>query len=489
MNRVYCLYRVSTDQQVDENNEIQMQKIACRDYIKNQNWCLLKEISEIGVSGFKTEVAARESLQGILDDARNGLFDILLVYMFDRIGRRAKETCLIISILQHFGIRICSVKEGELNFSDGGDLLQYIKFWSAESESRHTQIRVDTRLKQLVSDGEFRGGAVPFGYKLRSDIDEDKRTYLVRSAKEEPIVKLIFNSFSAGKSVDEIRRELEINGHLPRKAKKWSRSSIYAILKNVVYTGRMKYGEVCSPIVERLQIVSQEQYEQVQALLKSRTHNESHTAKVESRFKILCAVCKIELKIKTVRKTTFNREGKRIEYQKEYYYCPCSTHPKSSRKHFPMEETDAKICCEIKELKTKALSKRGYTIRRLQSARYSLRDEQKRLQETLTNKQAKKNDLVVVTLMSDNDSQMENFHALHEETIDLEAKTSTLSATIETIKALIELLKNEEEVNGESAFCNLLVDSISVGHTGKPELTYNTVGKLFVEVVGKKADN
>ena len=357
MNRVYCLYRVSTEEQADENNEIQMQKVACRDYIKHQGWCLLKEISEVGVSGFKTEVADRERLQGILDDARNGLFDILLVYMFDRIGRRAKETYLIISILQHFGIRVCSVKEGELNFSDSGDLLKYIKFWSAEIESRHTQIRVDTRLKQLVSDGEFRGGAVPFGYKLRSDIDEDKRSYLVRSAKEAPVVKLIFDAFSAGKSVDEIRRELELNGHLPRKAKKWSRSSIYAILKNVAYTGRMKYGEVCSPIIERLQIISQEQFEQVLALLKSQTHNKSDATTAESKFKIFCAACKIELKSKTARKITFNREGKRIEYQKRYYYCPCGSHPKSSRKYFPMEEIDEKICNEINELRSKALSK------------------------------------------------------------------------------------------------------------------------------------
>ena len=174
-------------------------------------------------------------MQCILEDARNSAFDILLVYMFDRIGRRTQEICLIILILQHCGIRICSVNEGELNFSDSGDLVYFIRFWSAESESRHTPIRVDTRLKQLVSDGEFRGGSIPFGYELRSDIDEDKCSYLVRSEKEAPIVKHIFDSFSAGKSVDDIRRELEINGHHPRKAKKWLRSSIYAILKNVVY--------------------------------------------------------------------------------------------------------------------------------------------------------------------------------------------------------------------------------------------------------------
>ena len=221
--------------------------------------------------------------------------------------------------------------------------------------------------------------------------------------------------------------------------------------------------------------------------MKSRTHNESHTAKAESKFKIFCKECKIELKSKTARKTVSNREDKRIEYQKEYYYCPCSPHPKLSRKYFSMEVIDAEIRSVINELKSKAFSKREYTIRRLQSKRYSLRDEQKLLLEELTNKQEQKNDLVVATLMFDNDSQMENFNVLHEETIDLEAKINALSATIETIKALIALLKDGGEANDESAFCNLLVDSISINQTGNPEFTYNTVGQLFVEIVGKKA--
>ncbi len=138
MNRVYCLYRVSTEKQADENKEIQMQQIACRRYVQERGWLLTKELSEIGVSGFNTNISERERLQEILDNARKGLFDVLLVYMFDRIGRRAKETSLLIPILQQLGIRICSVKEGELKLTDAAELLQYIKFWSAENESRHT---------------------------------------------------------------------------------------------------------------------------------------------------------------------------------------------------------------------------------------------------------------------------------------------------------------------------------------------------------------
>ena len=55
MKRVYCLYRVSTKKQVDKNeNDIPMQKNACHDFVIRQNdWSILKEFSEKGVSGYK----------------------------------------------------------------------------------------------------------------------------------------------------------------------------------------------------------------------------------------------------------------------------------------------------------------------------------------------------------------------------------------------------------------------------------------------------
>lgn len=116
----------------------------------------------MGITGFKTETAERKGIKSLLEDARTGKFNILLVYMFDRVGRRARKMCLTISILQNFGVRVYSVKEGELDFCDDGELVKFIRFWSAESESGHTQMRVDTSLRQMVSEGEFRGGAIPY---------------------------------------------------------------------------------------------------------------------------------------------------------------------------------------------------------------------------------------------------------------------------------------------------------------------------------------
>ena len=95
-NRVCCLYRVSTDKQVDFNSnheaDLPMQRKACHKFAESKGWVIVHEEQEEGVSGHKVRAAARDKLQIIKDYARKGKFDILLVFMFDRIGRIADET-------------------------------------------------------------------------------------------------------------------------------------------------------------------------------------------------------------------------------------------------------------------------------------------------------------------------------------------------------------------------------------------------------------
>lgn len=92
MKRVLCLYRVSTIGQVD-HDDIPMQRIACREFIaQHPDWKLTEEISEKGVSGYKTKTEDRDALVQIKEKALAKTFDILLVFMFDRIGRRSKSS-------------------------------------------------------------------------------------------------------------------------------------------------------------------------------------------------------------------------------------------------------------------------------------------------------------------------------------------------------------------------------------------------------------
>ena len=94
--RVYCLYRVSTVGQV-EKNDIPMQREFCRAFVDSHpGWQIEKELYEKGVSGFKKSAKERDAIQEIQRDAVQGKFDILLVYMFDRLGRKDDETPFIV---------------------------------------------------------------------------------------------------------------------------------------------------------------------------------------------------------------------------------------------------------------------------------------------------------------------------------------------------------------------------------------------------------
>lgn len=106
MKRVVCLYRVSTVGQVD-HDDIPMQRIACRDYAATHpDWEIVEEISEKGVSGYKVAASDRDAIVEIKKKAIKGEFDVLLVFMFDRLGRREDETPFVVQWFVQQGIEV-----------------------------------------------------------------------------------------------------------------------------------------------------------------------------------------------------------------------------------------------------------------------------------------------------------------------------------------------------------------------------------------------
>ena len=148
--RVYTLYRVSTIGQV-EKDDIPMQKEACHEFAERQGWEIVKEFSEKGVSGFKKSAKDRDQLQLLQQAAAAGEFDILLVFMFDRLGRRDDETPFIVEWFTKQGVEVWSVNEGQQRFDSHVDkLMNYIRYWQASGESIKTSIRTRTRIEQLM---------------------------------------------------------------------------------------------------------------------------------------------------------------------------------------------------------------------------------------------------------------------------------------------------------------------------------------------------
>ena len=93
MIRVYCLYRVSTIGQV-RKNDIPMQRQACRDLPQKRDgrsWKNFLKEEFPATSNLLNSVRALQEINALR--FKNG-FDVLLVFMFDRLGRRDDETPL-----------------------------------------------------------------------------------------------------------------------------------------------------------------------------------------------------------------------------------------------------------------------------------------------------------------------------------------------------------------------------------------------------------
>ena len=114
MKKVRMLLRVSSNQQLEADGDLTIQRQLVKEYIeKFPDWELDdKEYFEGSNSGYKNSVVDRDVLQEALEDARKHEYDILAVYKDDRIGRRMWEIGGYVMQLKSLGVDIYTVKDG-----------------------------------------------------------------------------------------------------------------------------------------------------------------------------------------------------------------------------------------------------------------------------------------------------------------------------------------------------------------------------------------
>ena len=332
IKRVYCLYRVSTLGQV-EKDDIPMQKQFCREFVQQQTgWEIVKEFSEKGVSGFKVSAKDRDAIQEIQRDALQNKFDVLLVFMFDRLGRREDETPFVVEWFVKNGIEVWSAKEGQQRFDTHVDkLLNYIRYWQASGESIKTSVRTKTRMEQLTQEGYFTGGGVPFGYRLEHQGRTNKRNQdvgdLIVEPDEAEIVKLIFQKYLyEGYGAQRLCRYLAEQGITNRKGRNIPTTTINRIIKNPIYTGVIRNGESQSEVLTDLQIIDVETFEKAQQMMEKRaTHHNDVPLNTKGRSllvgNVYCGHCGGRLTLTTSGRKRVRKDGTILRETRARYQC------------------------------------------------------------------------------------------------------------------------------------------------------------------------
>ena len=332
LKRVYCLYRVSTVGQV-EKDDIPMQKQYCREFASGHpDWHIEKELYEKGISGFKKSAKERDAIQEIQREAVQGKFEVLLVYMFDRLGRRDDETPFVVEWFVKNGIEVWSAVEGEQRFDNHVDkLLNYIRYWQASGESIKTSVRTKTRLEQLTESGCYTGGSIPYGYQLDKRGRMNKRNRevydLVIDEDAAKIIQLIFDKYVfEGFGAQRLCRYLtEMNIRKP-DGSNFPNTSINRIIKNPIYTGVIRNGEARSDVIPELQIIDPETFERAQKIMADRTTHHAETPlnlKGQSLLvgNIYCGHCRNRLTLTTSGRKRINKHGELVREVRARYQC------------------------------------------------------------------------------------------------------------------------------------------------------------------------
>ena len=339
MKRVYCLYRVSTKKQVDRNakneNDIPMQRTACHEFADaQQGWEIVEEYSEKGVSGYKVSAQDRDAIQELKEAALAGKFDILLVFMFDRIGRIDDETPFVVEWFVKHGIEVWSTQEGQQRFDSHVDkLMNYLRFWQASGESEKTSIRIRNKMQQMALAGLYTGGPVKFGYRLvDSGIVNRKgipvRKYEIDPAEREMLQMIDDMTLHKGYGSYRMADFLNQKGYKTNGGGRFTSIKIQRILKDPFYCGRMEDGTT-SEQLQALKIRSDETYEQLLYIVgqrNSRNEEKRHIAmqtKAQAMLSgnVFCAHCGGRLVIIQYRDSYIRKDGSEHRVNQIKYAC------------------------------------------------------------------------------------------------------------------------------------------------------------------------
>lgn len=253
LKKVRMLLRVSSNQQLEADGDLSVQRRIVKEYIqKQEDWMLdEKEYFEGSNSGYSNAVSDRDVLQEALRDAASGQYDILVAYKDDRIGRRMWEIGSYVMALKGYGVDIYTAVDGGISpESDDimGQMMLALRYGNAQKSSSDTGKRVKDTAQKLVQSGKFMGGKAPYGYilEISGEISKHGRVlhHLVIVEEEAEIVRYIYElaankEFGSQKIAQILNADIKYQNKM--KGEKWKTGTITSILTNPVYAGYTAY--------------------------------------------------------------------------------------------------------------------------------------------------------------------------------------------------------------------------------------------------------
>jgi site-specific DNA recombinase len=240
--RMAAIYaRVSSEQQREENT-IASQTASLIEFAQGHDLEVPKDwvFEDEGYSG---AILERPGLERVRDLAAEGQIQVVLVYAPDRLSRKYAYQILLIEEFARHGVETMFVKSPQ---GDSAEDQLLVQFQGMIAEYERAQIlersRRGKRHRAQLGEVSVMSNA-PYGYRYIRKTDEAPAAYIIDEA-EACVVRRVYEMYTvAGLSIGEITRHLNTEGTPTRRASRWERSVVWALLRNPAYRGLACFGK------------------------------------------------------------------------------------------------------------------------------------------------------------------------------------------------------------------------------------------------------
>lgn len=359
----YCRY--SSENQRD-GYSIEAQSKAIKEYCEAAGHTIYKLYVDEALTATDDD---REAFLSMIDDAKAGLFQCIVVHKLDRFARNRYDSAIYGKVLENLGITLYSILE-PIASEDTPEALLFRGMVETMNEYYSRNLGRETlKGKEIAARAcKHLGGPVPFGYML----DENK--VYTPNPQEAPIVLEVFKKYDSGVKVIEIARWLSAINIRTRYNKPYSPEALSRMLTNTTYIGKYTWGtrskrKKFEPIIAEHAfpaIVPEDLFTRVSsAVLEGKYGPRKRFKEVDYLLTgyLFCELCGAHLfGFKSITKYK-NKAGQNVEYIAYRYRCsdyvrrakairlePSKTYKRCELGLFKKEELEAFVYASIKSV-------------------------------------------------------------------------------------------------------------------------------------------
>jgi site-specific DNA recombinase len=295
--------RKSTEEGLEQEfNSLDAQRESAEAFIRSQaheGWsCLPDRYDDGGFTGGNME---RPALRRLLADIRAGKIDCVVTYKVDRLSRSLLDFAKMMETFEQHGVSFVSITQQFNSATSMGRLVLNVLLSFAQFEREIIAERTRDKMAATRRKGKWSGGTPVLGYDLNP---RGRRLHV--NEEEAERVRAIFALYLQQQALLPVVQELARRGWVgkcwqtrhgrQRGGRPFNKTSLYRLLTNVLYAGKVRYKDEIHD-GEQAALIESDTFGRVQALLKSHGPEVSppsvhrFTALLKGLLRCVCCDC------------------------------------------------------------------------------------------------------------------------------------------------------------------------------------------------------